>query len=125
MHNGAALCPLRRGLAPARMKMPRAVIFWAIGGTALARRRRMQHGAARATRRARGAPLGGTRIMSRTIAFVGLGAMGRQMARRLVEAQNRVAGFDLVRQRAPRWRKTAAIRRRRQPTRRAAPTCSS
>jgi L-threonate 2-dehydrogenase len=33
--------------------------------------------------------------MSRTIAFVGLGAMGRQMARRLVEAQNRVAGFDL------------------------------
>lgn len=29
------------------------------------------------------------------IAFVGLGAMGRPMARRLVEAQNRVTGYDL------------------------------
>lgn len=33
--------------------------------------------------------------MSRTIGFIGLGAMGRPMARRLVEAQNRVVGFDL------------------------------
>ncbi len=30
-----------------------------------------------------------------TIAFIGLGAMGRPMARRLVEAQHRVTGFDL------------------------------
>lgn len=30
-----------------------------------------------------------------TIAFVGLGAMGSAMARRLVEAQRRVAGFDV------------------------------
>lgn len=30
-----------------------------------------------------------------TIAFIGLGAMGLPMARRLVEAQNRVQGFDL------------------------------
>jgi L-threonate 2-dehydrogenase len=29
------------------------------------------------------------------IAFIGLGAMGRPMARRLVEAQHRVTGFDL------------------------------
>lgn len=33
--------------------------------------------------------------MSRTIAFIGLGAMGRPMARRLVERQFRVQGFDL------------------------------
>ncbi len=33
--------------------------------------------------------------MSRTIAFIGLGAMGRPMARRLVEQQFRVQGFDL------------------------------
>lgn len=33
--------------------------------------------------------------MSRTIAFIGLGAMGRPMARRLVEHQFRVQGFDL------------------------------
>lgn len=33
--------------------------------------------------------------MSRTIAFIGLGAMGLPMARRLVEKQFRVQGFDL------------------------------
>ncbi|CAN1524734.1 MmsB 3-hydroxyisobutyrate dehydrogenase and related beta-hydroxyacid dehydrogenases [Rhabdaerophilaceae bacterium] len=33
--------------------------------------------------------------MSRTIAFIGLGAMGLPMARRLVERQFRVQGFDL------------------------------
>lgn len=33
--------------------------------------------------------------MSETIAFVGLGAMGAAMARRLVEAQHRVVGFDV------------------------------
>ena len=33
--------------------------------------------------------------MTSKIAFVGLGAMGRPMARRLIEAQNRVAGFDM------------------------------
>jgi 3-hydroxyisobutyrate dehydrogenase len=33
--------------------------------------------------------------MSKVIAFIGLGAMGRPMARRLVEAQHRVTGFDL------------------------------
>ncbi len=33
--------------------------------------------------------------MTRTIAFIGLGAMGRNMARRLIEAQNRVTGYDI------------------------------
>jgi L-threonate 2-dehydrogenase len=33
--------------------------------------------------------------MTTTIAFIGLGAMGRPMARRLVEGQHRVTGFDL------------------------------
>ncbi|MCA1998415.1 MAG: NAD(P)-dependent oxidoreductase [Hyphomicrobiales bacterium] len=33
--------------------------------------------------------------MTRTLAFIGLGAMGLPMARRLVEAQFRVQGFDL------------------------------
>lgn len=33
--------------------------------------------------------------MSTTVAFIGLGAMGRPMARRLVEGQNRVVGYDL------------------------------
>ena len=33
--------------------------------------------------------------MSTSVAFVGLGAMGRPMARRLIEAQNRVTGFDM------------------------------
>ena len=33
--------------------------------------------------------------MSRTVAFIGLGAMGMPMARRLVENQFRVQGFDL------------------------------
>ena len=33
--------------------------------------------------------------MARTVAFIGLGAMGRPMARRLIEAQFRVQGFDL------------------------------
>ncbi len=30
-----------------------------------------------------------------TIAFIGLGAMGSAMARRLVEAQRRVIGYDV------------------------------
>lgn len=34
-------------------------------------------------------------MSARTIAFIGLGAMGQPMARRLVEAQFRVQGFDL------------------------------
>ncbi len=33
--------------------------------------------------------------MSKTIGFVGLGAMGSAMARRLVEAQHRVVGYDM------------------------------
>jgi L-threonate 2-dehydrogenase len=37
--------------------------------------------------------------MSRTIAFIGLGAMGLPMARRLIERQYRVQGFDLNQQR--------------------------
>ena len=32
----------------------------------------------------------------KTIAFIGLGAMGMPMARRLVEHQFRVQGFDLL-----------------------------
>ncbi len=56
-----------------------------------------------------------------TIAFIGLGAMGRPMARRLVEAQHRVVGYDLNPRRSASSKRMEATPARRLRTPRAGP----